>query len=1568
MRYISIFFFNLLIWGLSTGVFAQTRGTIVTIAGGGLEDGDNILATDVVLNRPLGIALDTQGNLYIADTDNHRIRRVDVLTGIITTVAGTGEPGFSGDGGPATSALLNTPNAIAVDSAGNIYISSGGASEGDVHNRRIRRIDAFGIITTVAGTGEGGFNDLVVPALQATFHEIVALTMLGDIALLISDSLDENGQGNNRVRQFNLANNTIGTIAGNGSAQASNSQDGRQATRAGLTPGQLAVTGQGDLLIADFNNGRIRRVSRAMQDTIVVAVINTVAGRGATPAEELSKDLYKGDGGVATRALFFSPLGVAVDESGNIYIGDTGNNRIRVVEAETSNVLTIAGTGIEGAGSEGTLCLLSDLGQPTHLLIDGNGDLIFIDAFNNRIRKLRDPAFRMPLFNAISTDIDFGRISVGDPAVSSLRVENRGNLSVSIETAISDNPGFRVLSELPFEVGVVQTAEIEIAFDPVQTGVAEGVITITTNDPRTPSVAVNVQGWGDAANIGIFPSDVLIFDRTSIGQSQTLPVRISNLGAGVLVVPNATTTDSQFVVEQTDVLRIESGQSQRLPIIFRPQSEDLQQAVLTIFSNAPGTPTVRLQLQGIGQSAQSGGFVNVAHNTGLGDTGAGFGAAWADFDNDNDPDLYLVRSREPNRLYRNDGVGFTDIASEMGVDDSGDGSAGIWGDVDGDGDLDLYVTNFGESNRLYRNDGAGFTDIAATFGVDDSGDGYGAAWADYDRDGDLDLYVANFGANRFYQNNGNGFSERSDSLGIGDIESGIQPTWGDFDNDGDPDLFLANSGPNRLFRNDGEQFTSVENVFSPVDTGPSFGATWGDFDNDGDLDLFIPYFGAANRFYTNEGNGAFRDRAPEMMLNHDGRGRGAVWGDFDNDGDLDLYVTNSGQPNLYYQNEDGRFIEMSDSLGVALNADSRGVALADYDNDGKLDFYVAVQDSSDTLFRNLEADGNWIAIRLRGTESSTDAIGTRLKIEFKDGNGNNRHAIREITGGASFLSQDALLPTFGVGKTEKIEVLSLRWPSGIVQQFRSDRDDLSVNRVIDITEQPPLPPARVLLFSDANNLLANGISEIELTAQIVTIDNRPLPTSDQAVKFRIESGSGLIISSEKSEPVGGDSVAVRDGVAYARFRSGQDQGRVVIVAESAGLESGRAEIELIKPFSEDALTIRTVAGSGDESDAFQGDGGAAIEARLQRPQGVLVDSSGNIYIADTENHRIRFVSVATNIIQTIAGSGYAEDLAAPRGLVFQGDLLISQMGNHVVSTVQDEVLFAFAGIGVGQFGGDGGRALNANLRSPAGLAVDQSGNIYIADTENHRIRKVDSRGIITTVVGSGDPDQGAFLGDGGAGTQARLNRPSAIAIDQSGNIYIADTENHRIRKVDSRGIITTVVGTGQNEFSGDGGAGTQAQLNFPQGIAVDARGYLFIADTENHRIRLLDLNSGLIQTVAGTGLGQFDGEEGGALAISLNAPHGLDLSPTGTLLIADTANHRIRELSVLFDLALAPPAVPRAKSFDFNADGRFDFNDFLIFVNAFDSADTRFDLNADGRVGFGDFLYFARVYELRIKN
>ena len=1549
MRSICIFLFGLLISGLATRVFAQAPGTIVTIAGGGLEDGDNVPATDVMLNRPLGMALDARGDLYIADTDNHRIRRIDATTGIITTVAGTGEPGFSGDGGMATNAMLHSPQAIAIDSAGNMYLSSGGA---EAQNRRVRRVDPAGIITTVAGTGESGFDD-AVPALEATFYDIVALAMLGDAALLISDGGDPSGQGNNRVRQLNLMSNTVGTVAGNGNPRASTIQDGGLAHRAGMTPGQLVIAGNGDLLIADVANGRVRRVSRAVQDTTVVVVINTAAGREAIPGEML----YKGDGGQATSALFANPSGIATDALGNIYIADTGNHRIRTVEAETGVVLPLAGTGIAGAGSDGALGLLSDLQRPTRLLIDGQGDLIFID--DNRIRKLRDPTFRMPLFNATAAEIDFGNVSIGDPVVRGLPVENRGNLPVRIDTVVADNAEFRVLSASPFDLGIAQMAEIELAFDPIREGRAQGIVTLTTDDPRMPSAAVRVQGVGEAAAIGLFPPDVLVFDPTPIGQSQSSSVRISNLGAGVLVVSHAATTDSQFVVEQTDTLRIASGQSGDFRIAFRPTTENVQRASLTIFSNAPATPAATLQLQGLGQRGQTGGFADVSSNLGMGDSGAGFGAAWGDFDNDGDLDLSLVRSREPNRLYRNDGTGFTDVAPALGVDDPGDGSAGIWGDVDRDGDLDLYVTNFGEPNRLYRNDGARFTDVAPAFGVDDPGDGYGAAWADYDRDGDLDLYVANFGANRFFQNEGHGFVERADSLGLADMESGIQPAWGDFDNDGDPDLFLANSGPNRLYRNDGDRFAAVENGFSPTDAGPSFGAAWGDFDNDGDLDLFIPYFGANNRLYVNDG-GRFTDRAPAMGLDHDGQSRGAAWGDFDNDGFLDLYVTNRGQPNVYYKNREGQeFIELADTLGLAHSADSRGLALADYDADGKLDLYIAVQNGPDVLYRNREADGNWIAVRVRGTQSSADAIGTRIEMVY----GDDRRAIREISGGASFLSQDAPIAWFGIGKAERVSVLSLRWPGGIVQQLRGDTDDLAINRIIDITEQLPQAAARVRLTADATSMLGNGISETELTAHILTRENRPVVASGRAVRFRIETGSGLIIPSPNSEQVGEDAIAVRDGVATSRYRAGRDPGRVVIVAESQGLAPGRVEIELIRPFAEDVLTLRTIAGSGGEIGGFAGDGGAATDALLQNPQGIAADSLGNIYIADTGNNRVRRIGTETGIIQTLAGQ--EEDLAAPSDVVFSRDaLIVSETQAHGVRQIRNGALASFAGTGIGQFGGDGGRASDANLGRPTGLAVDPSGDLYIADTDNHRIRKVDLQGIITTFAGSGNPDEGTYAGDNGAATRARLNRPRALAIDAQNNVYIADTDNHRIRKVDPQGIIATLAGTGTPGFSGDGGTGARAQLNRPQGIAVDGRGYLYIADTDNHRIRLLNLNNGLIQSIGGTGLDQLDLETGGGLAVSLNAPRGLAISPTGTLLIADAGNHRIRELAIAFDSAIAASARTK-KTTDFNADGRVDRRDFFLFAQAFATAAPRFDLDADGTVGFADFLRFVRVYEAR---
>ena len=346
--------------------------------------------------------------------------------------------------------------------------------------------------------------------------------------------------------------------------------------------------------------------------------------------------------------------------------------------------------------------------------------------------------------------------------------------------------------------------------------------------------------------------------------------------------------------------------------------------------------------------------------------------------------------------------------------------------------------------------------------------------------------------------------------------------------------------------------------------------------------------------------------------------------------------------------------------------------------------------------------------------------------------------------------------------------------------------------------------------------------------------------------------------------------------------------------------------------------ISTVAGTG--TSGFSGDGGAATAARLRSPRGVAVDGSGNLYIADRSNNRIRKVDSSGNI-STVAGGSIGDGGAAvaarlhnPSSVALDGagNLYIADWGNQRIRKVSATgVISTVAGIGTigtGGFSGDGGAAVAAQLNSPSSVALDGSGNLYIADTYNQRIRKVDSSGNISTVAGTGTGGlhTGGFSGDGAAAVAAQLNRPQGVALDGSGNLYIADTYNQRIRKVDSSGNISTVAGTGTGGFgtggfSGDGAAATAAQLNRPQGLALDGSGNLYIADTLNHRIRKVDA-AGVISTVAGdgspgiSGSGGYGGDGGAAVAAQLSWPSGVALDGSGNLYIADTSNYRIRKV------------------------------------------------------------------------
>jgi uncharacterized protein (TIGR03437 family) len=355
---------------------------------------------------------------------------------------------------------------------------------------------------------------------------------------------------------------------------------------------------------------------------------------------------------------------------------------------------------------------------------------------------------------------------------------------------------------------------------------------------------------------------------------------------------------------------------------------------------------------------------------------------------------------------------------------------------------------------------------------------------------------------------------------------------------------------------------------------------------------------------------------------------------------------------------------------------------------------------------------------------------------------------------------------------------------------------------------------------------------------------------------------------------------------------------------------------LIREVTTDGL-IQSIA--GDSYPNYLGDGFLAVNSELHSPEDVAVDSSGNVYISDSANAVIREITASTLIINYIAGSvtapttgqitgtpniGYSGDGAAANlaGLVTPFGMTVDSTGQvYFVENGDSRVrkidtkgnISTIAGNGTAGFSGDGSAGSNAELNFPTGVAVDSSGNVYIADLVNLRIRKLTSSGTISTAAGNGNF---SYSGDGGQATSAQLNTPQAVATDSNGNLYIADTANHVVRKVTAAGVISTIAGNGTAGSGGDGGAATSAQLHSPQGIAVDASGNnVYVSDTQNARVRRI--TNGTINTVAGNGTPGFGGDGGTATSAQLNIPAGLALDAAGDLYIADFSNNRIRKVT-----------------------------------------------------------------------
>jgi streptogramin lyase len=342
-----------------TSAHDETGWIIGTAAGTGEQGrgGDGGPAIAAKLNNPFDLAFDPDGNLNFSDTFNHRLCAVDARSGVIRTIAGTGERGFSGDGGPATAAMLNEPYGVVVDTDGNIFFA-------DRMNRRVRKVDTKGAISTVAGDGSGKYSGDGGPAAVAGLGEPNGLA-LKDGKLYIADVADH------RVRVVDLNTGTIATFAGTGDAR--HDGDGEPAVKAGIFGARaVAFAPDGSLYVMERQGSCIRRIEDG--------IIYTVAGTGARG--------YAGDGGNAREAVFNAPKEMAVAPNGDIFVVDTENHAIRMIDAATWTIRTIAGNGAAGPGGDGGPAELAGLARPHGAVVAPNGAVYVGDSENHRVRVL----------------------------------------------------------------------------------------------------------------------------------------------------------------------------------------------------------------------------------------------------------------------------------------------------------------------------------------------------------------------------------------------------------------------------------------------------------------------------------------------------------------------------------------------------------------------------------------------------------------------------------------------------------------------------------------------------------------------------------------------------------------------------------------------------------------------------------------------------------------------------------------------------------------------------------------------------------------------------------------------------------------------------------------------------------------------------------------------------------------------------------------------------------------------------------------------------------------------------
>ncbi len=1353
--------------------------------GGSVVSSDN--TQSVSLNSPLGLTVDESNNLYIVDAQNHRIRKVSP-EGIISDLAGFGTTYSDGAyaDGTGSDARFNIPVDVVVDSSGNLYVTDSG-------NHAIRKITQQGVVTTLAGSGEAGFQEGT--GTEAAFNTPVGIAIDSENNLYVTD------RSNSRIRKITPEGvvSTLTGMAGHGY------QDGSLEEAKFTLLGLITSDKDDNLYVSGLSSTRIRKIS-------ATGIVSTIAGSS-----------FGFQDGEATSAQFGQPSDLAVDQNGNIFVTDLSNYRVRVITPE-GIVKTVAGNGIsdwlDGKGTN------ASFNRPYGIAAGPDGTLYISDSQSDRVRKISFPypvLFGNPGGSLSIYDVELkATASGGGEATQSFTITVQD--LTPPEFLSSARASFRESTEgVAYQANATDVREISYGLG---TAGDEALFSI---DPASGEISFLVSPDFESPADANSDNDYLVKVIATDGDNE------SELLVTISVTDGR---EGELSFTSTPVTTVRDNET----YVYDITTNDPDQSAITI--DAPTLP------DWLNLSTEESGRVTTY-------AGSVFGYR--------DGDLGTARFTNPGGIA-----------------------------VDSKGNIYVSEPRF---HRVRKVSHDGIVTTLAGSGREGFGDGLGKS-AHFNAPSamamgpDGNVYVTDIGNNRIRKITPEGRVTTyagSGQRGFTDGNSGeasfFSPQGLAFDNSGN--LYVSDRGNHaiRKISDDGVVTTIAgtggQGSADGTGTNASFNSPYGlEVDNEGniyvadysnqlirkiDTEGVVSTLAGSGRYDSIDGQGTFASfKAPrDIILGPDNN----------------LYVSD-------YYGYKIRLVTLSGRVTTFAGTGTSEVVEGDlstvsFKSPGELAF--------DRFGNMFIADFNAYHIR------RISAGGSRLT--GKPGANVGEHSVR-LTGVDEFGSAEQ---TFTISvQSVSPEVISFLRKSPVSEDIhtRNATFEVTFNKeVVNVGERDfelnsSGGSGNVLWMSklDARtyevNLssLSTGLIDLDLKAQNDIVDLSGLPLSS-LVPTDVEE---TYTNRNQSPAITSDPVLeVRETEVYQYAIEVSDPDTDPVLTGESILPDWLS-IEGDRPGY-----VTVVAGSGNYAHLD----GTGTDASFLGPGSLIMDDLGNLYLSDEFYNVIKKIT-PDGVVTTIAGSGNygftdgvgtAASFARPRGLALteDGNIIVADVDNHVLRLVTpDGVVSTFAGSG--NSASIDGTGTGASFQSPRAIVLSPNGNLYVGS--GNRIREVTPDGVVTTFVGSG---QNAV--EDGTGLNASFGGVNGLTVDNEGNLFVASAGSHTIRKVTSDGVVTTVAGNGTPGFAD--GQGTEATFHYPDGIHVSSNGDLFVADSENHLIRKVD-NQGQVSTYAGDGTASSSWYGQDARYASFHVPTGITGDARGNLFVAEKYGRRIRKISV----------------------------------------------------------------------